>query len=46
LPRAELGAKFAGELVGPADPAYKQARAVYNAMNIESSMSVSDRRRM
>jgi FAD/FMN-containing dehydrogenase len=30
--RAELGAKFAGELVGPEDPGYEQARAVYNAM--------------
>ncbi|MFI5003413.1 MAG: FAD-binding oxidoreductase [Solirubrobacterales bacterium] len=30
--RAELGAKFAGGLVGPADPGYEQARAVYNAM--------------
>ena len=30
--RAELGAKFAGELVGPEDPSYEQARAVYNAM--------------
>jgi hypothetical protein len=30
--RAELGAKFAGELVGPEDPSYEPARAVYNAM--------------
>lgn len=29
-----------------ADPAYEQARAVCNAMNIELSMWVSDRRRM
>jgi hypothetical protein len=28
------------------NPACGQARAVYNAMNIESSTSVSDRRRM
>src|SRR5271154_2416361 len=30
--RAELGAKFAGELVGPEDPSYETARAVFNAM--------------
>ena len=30
--RQELGPKFAGELVGPEDPGYEQARAVYNAM--------------
>jgi hypothetical protein len=30
--RAELGAKFAGELIGPEDQGYEQARAVYNAM--------------
>ena len=30
--RAELGAKFAGELVGPEDSGYDEARAVYNAM--------------
>jgi FAD binding domain/Berberine and berberine like len=30
--RQELGAKFAGELVGPEDPSYDSARAVYNAM--------------
>ena len=30
--RAELGERFAGELVGPEDPGYEQARAVHNAM--------------
>jgi FAD/FMN-containing dehydrogenase len=30
--RGELGAKFAGELVGPEDPGYETARAVFNAM--------------
>jgi FAD binding domain/Berberine and berberine like len=30
--REELGAKFAGELVGPQDPSYETARAVFNAM--------------
>src|SRR5688572_16505265 len=30
--RRELGARFAGALIGPDDPAYNQARAVYNAM--------------
>src|SRR5580704_10921093 len=30
--RAELGTKFAGELVGPEDPSYESARTVYNAM--------------
>jgi hypothetical protein len=28
----ELGATFGGELVGPADPGYDQARALFNAM--------------
>jgi hypothetical protein len=30
--RNELGGNFKGELIGPADPGYDQARAVYNAM--------------
>jgi FAD/FMN-containing dehydrogenase len=30
--RQELGASFAGELVGPADPGYETARTVFNAM--------------
>ncbi len=30
--RAELGAGFTGELVGPEDSGYEQARSVYNAM--------------
>jgi hypothetical protein len=30
--RQELGAQFAGELIGPDDPAYEPARAVFNAM--------------
>jgi FAD/FMN-containing dehydrogenase len=30
--RQELGAKFAGELIGPADTGYEPARAVFNAM--------------
>jgi FAD/FMN-containing dehydrogenase len=30
--RAELAASFAGELIGPEDPAYGAARAVHNAM--------------
>lgn len=30
--QAELGTKFAGELVGPEDPSYESARTVYNAM--------------
>jgi FAD/FMN-containing dehydrogenase len=30
--RQELGGSFEGELIGPADPAYEDARRVYNAM--------------
>jgi len=30
--RQELGARFTGELIGPADPSYESARAVFNAM--------------
>jgi FAD/FMN-containing dehydrogenase len=30
--RQEMGAGFGGELVGPDDPAYDEARTVYNAM--------------
>jgi FAD/FMN-containing dehydrogenase len=30
--RDELGASFAGKLVGPADPGYDEARALFNAM--------------
>jgi FAD/FMN-containing dehydrogenase len=30
--RQELGASFGGELIGPDDPGYDEARAVYNAM--------------
>ncbi len=30
--RHELGGKFGGELIGPQDPGYDQARTVYNAM--------------
>lgn len=30
--RQELGAAFAGQLLGPSDPGYDAARAVYNAM--------------
>jgi hypothetical protein len=30
--RTELGSSFAGELIGPEDPAYEAARAVHNGM--------------
>src|SRR5918999_632735 len=30
--RRELGSAFEGELIGPEDPAYEEARQVYNAM--------------
>src|SRR4029450_6987392 len=30
--RQELGASFGGELIGPDDPGYDEARTVYNAM--------------
>jgi len=30
--RQELGRSFAGQLIGPSDPGYEQARTVYNAM--------------
>jgi hypothetical protein len=30
--RTELGPTFAGQLIGPADPTYDEARALYNAM--------------
>ena len=30
--RRELGSEFAGELIGPDDAAYEEARTVYNAM--------------
>src|SRR5688572_1985371 len=30
--RRELGSAFEGELIGPEDPAYEEARRVYNAM--------------
>src|SRR5215472_5990434 len=32
IARRELGATFAGDLVGPSDAGYDAARAVYNAM--------------
>ena len=30
--RSELGASFGGELIGPDDPTYDEARALFNAM--------------
>ena len=30
--RRELGSAFEGDLIGPADGAYDEARAVFNAM--------------